>query len=84
MTQEQLAEQMNVSIQMVSNMENGKKAIRPENLVRLCDALKVSADYVLTGKSVDTDNVIMLGRINALSERDRALLNTMIDYLTEN
>ena len=36
MTQEQLAEKTDVSVQMISNLELGKKAIRPENLVNLC------------------------------------------------
>ncbi|MBQ9082331.1 MAG: helix-turn-helix transcriptional regulator [Clostridia bacterium] len=48
-TQAELAEQMNVSTQMISNLEQGKKAIRPENLVKLCEALHISADEVLFG-----------------------------------
>ena len=48
-TQEHLAEKMDVSIQMISNLELGKKAIRPENLIKLCDALGVSADFILRG-----------------------------------
>ena len=38
LAQEQLAEQMDVSIQMISKLEQGKKAITPENLIRLCAA----------------------------------------------
>ena len=53
LTQEQLAEAMDVSVQMISNLELGKKAIRPENIVKLCSVLGVSADYVLRGKSSD-------------------------------
>lgn len=49
LTQEALAEQMDVSIQMISNLELGKKAIRPENMIKLCRALSVSADYILRG-----------------------------------
>ncbi len=48
-TQAELAEQMGVSTQMISNLEQGKKAIRPENLVRVCDVLHLSADEVLFG-----------------------------------
>ena len=32
MTQEEMAEKLGVSTQMISNLELGKKAIRPENL----------------------------------------------------
>jgi len=49
LTQEELAERMEVSIQMISNVELGKKAIRPENLIKLCNALNTSADYIWRG-----------------------------------
>ena len=48
-TQAELAEQMGVSTQMISNLEQGKKAIRPENLVKVCEVLHLSADEVLFG-----------------------------------
>ena len=41
LTQEELAEKMDVSTQMISNLELGKKAIRPENLAKVCDVLDV-------------------------------------------
>jgi transcriptional regulator with XRE-family HTH domain len=46
-TQEHLAEAMNVSIQMISNVERGNKAIRIDNLVNLSRILRVSTDYCL-------------------------------------
>jgi transcriptional regulator with XRE-family HTH domain len=48
-TQAELAEQMGVSTQMISNLEQGKKAIRPENLVKVCEVLHLSADDILFG-----------------------------------
>ena len=44
LTQEQLAEQMDVSIQMISNLERGVKAIRIDNLIRLSQTLNISTD----------------------------------------
>ncbi|MBR6739372.1 MAG: helix-turn-helix transcriptional regulator, partial [Oscillospiraceae bacterium] len=38
-TQEQLAAGMDVSTQMISYVEQGRKAIRPENLIKLCSVL---------------------------------------------
>lgn len=54
-TQEQLAEMMNVSIQMVSNLERGNKAIRIDNLVNLSQIRNISTDYILTGKQSPQD-----------------------------
>jgi len=48
-TQELLADLVGVSVQTISNIECGKKAVRPENLAKICTALKTSADYILLG-----------------------------------
>ena len=50
LTQEQLAEKMGLSLQSISCIELGKKAVRPENLANLCIYLDVTADYILYGK----------------------------------
>ena len=46
LTQEQLAEQMDVSIQMISNLERGVKAIRIDNPIRLSQTLNISREKV--------------------------------------
>ena len=78
LTQESLAEKMNVSVQMVSNLENGKKGIRPENLVKLCDALSVSTDYVLLGKSSPSDLSDMAKKLSALPPEKLEILRSII------
>lgn len=50
MTQEQLVEKIGVSVQTISYTEQGIKTLRPENIVKLCKALDVSTDYILTGE----------------------------------
>lgn len=55
LSQEQLAERMNVTPQMISNAENGTKGIRPENIIKFCEILNISCDYLLTGKGGQTD-----------------------------
>ena len=80
LTQEMLAEQMEVSVQMISNLELGKKAIRPENLVKLCDALNVSADYILRGSRADFEMLGFMGKYAQLSVENQQLL----EKLTEN
>ena len=79
-TQEQLAEIINVSIQMVSNLERGNKAIRIDNLLAVSKALKISTDYILTGKETAEDVGELVARIAQLSDRDRQLINLMVDY----
>ena len=47
MTQEMLAEKGDLTPQFVSYAESGKRAMRPENVIKLAKALEVSADYLL-------------------------------------
>lgn len=80
MTQDQLAEQMDVSIQMVSNLERGVKAIRIDNLVRLCQVLKVSTDYILTGTESSYDLDILSSQLFNLPKENRKLIEWILSY----
>ena len=80
LTQEQLAEMMNVSIQMVSNLERGNKAIRIENLVNLCKILEVSTDYILTGSETAKEMNALTVRIAQLSEKDKKMIEMLVEY----
>ena len=79
MTQERLAEKMDVSIQMISNLELGKKAIRPENLVNLCEALQVSSDYILFGRRSDFEMSGFMQKFSRLSAERQDLLYRIAD-----
>ena len=81
MTQEELAEKLGVSTQMISNLELGKKAIRPENLVRVCDALELSADFVLTGTNTKTAVDAIAEKLVQLTAEELQMVNNMIDYM---
>jgi transcriptional regulator with XRE-family HTH domain len=52
-TQEELADMVNVSVQTISTAERGRKALRPENIVKICKALRCTTDYILIGKSMN-------------------------------
>jgi len=67
LTQDELAEMMDVTPQMISTAELGKKAIRPENLLKLCEALEVSADYMLTGFIGEKDVALIAQKLALLS-----------------
>lgn len=84
-TQEQLAELMNVSIQMISNLERGNKAIRIDNLVNLSQILEISIDYILTGKKAKPDFDELTSRIAKLPPKDIKMIEMLVEYcLIEN
>lgn len=82
MTQEQVAEAMNISIQSLSCIELGKKAIRPENLVNLCAVLNVSTDYILTGIKTEKQLNGIAKKLSALKDSDYKMVESLIDHFT--
>ena len=82
LTQEELAERLGVSTQMISNLELGKKAIRPENLARVCEILRVSADFILTGMDARTKVNEVAEKLLQLTDGQLLMVSDMIDYIT--
>lgn len=82
-TQEQVAEMMNVSVQMISNVERGNKAIKIENLLKLSEIFNISTDYILTGKENATDLQSAIIKLEALPEIDRKMIEAMIEFCRE-
>lgn len=79
MTQEMLAEKGDLTPQFVSYAESGKRAMRPENVIKLAKALEVSADYLLTGNIVDKDLLILSDKMRKLSPEMLHIVENIID-----
>ena len=78
-TQEELAEKADLTPQFVSYAESGKRAMRPENLLKLSKALNVSADYLLTGEIVDKDLLILSSKLRQLSPAQIRIVENIIE-----
>lgn len=78
MTQDELAELVDATPQMVSSAELGKKALRPENLYKICRALGVSADYILSGTVVDQDIQDLQDLLRPLSSEQLLIVEEII------
>lgn len=81
LTQEELAEKGDLTPQFVSYVELGKRAMRPENLLKLSEALGVSTDYLLTGYKNDRDVNAISDKLNALSPNQLKAVELIIDDL---
>ncbi len=79
LTQEGLAEKSNVTTQFVSYAESGKRAMRPENLLHVANALGVSTDYILTGSIIDKDLLIISDKLRQLTPRQVRIIESIID-----
>lgn len=78
-TQEELAEASGVTPQTISSAELGKKALRPENILNICNALDISTDYLFTGRIANDDLLGISERISALSAQQYRYLENIID-----
>ena len=56
-TQSRLSEQLMLSVDSVSNIENGKTTCMPEHIMTLCQIFNVSADYFYFGISGNIQDV---------------------------
>lgn len=79
MTQEALAEKSGVTTQFVSYAESGKRAMRPENLMKIASALGVSTDYILTGDIIDKDKLLLSEKLDRLTAAEVRIVESIID-----
>ena len=79
LTQEALAELGDLSPQFISLAESGKRAMRPENLLKISRALGVSADYLLTGDLIDKDHLLLSDELRKLSPSQFLIVKSIVD-----
>jgi len=73
LTQEKLAELSGVSVKTIISAEKGSKALRPENIVRICQPLNLDITYLLTGQFSPCH------ALHSLNHEQRIALNTILD-----
>ena len=69
-SQEKLAEMIDVSPHYIYEIERGMKAVSLEKLVNLSKALQLSTDYILFGGQTD-DTVTLTEQLDKMSEEQR-------------
>ena len=79
MTQEELAKKAHDTPQTISTAELGTKAMRPETMLNICDALGISADYLLRGQVVESDVRLLNQTVSSLTSCQYRHLENIID-----
>lgn len=79
LTQEELAERSDLTTQFVSYAESGKRASRPENLMKIASVLGVSTDYLLTGDIIDKDKLLLSEKLDRLTASEVRIIESIID-----
>ena len=57
-TMEEFAEKLDITPRFVSDIELGKKGMSIDTLIKMCELLSVSADYLIWGKGEKAENNI--------------------------
>ena len=83
MTQEALAEKVGVSLQTISCVELGKKAIRPYNLIKLCSVLETSTDYILLGQKNCQELSEIDKQLSLLSDEEYGIVEMLIKHFNK-
>lgn len=79
-TREKFAELLDVSVSYLAEVERGRTGISVKMLIKMCNVLGLSADYILFGKERDTDTTL-LNKINRIDDKYLTLVNKMLDEL---
>ena len=79
MTQETLAELDHVTPQPISTAELGQKAMRPETILKVCDALHISTEYLLRGVITETDSSLLMEKISTLTPKQYRHFEDILD-----
>ena len=75
-TQAEFAELIDISINFLSEIENGKKGLSQDTLAKICRQLGASADYILFGIKQKQSSLIDIANTLNIDE-----LETTIRYL---
>ena len=83
MTQEQLAERIEVSPQYISDLERGVVGISIATLKHVCTMLCVSSDQILFGQATENRAAAIADKCKILSDKQFAILTEIIGKFVE-
>ena len=81
-TREKFAEKLDVSVSYLAELERGRTGISVKMLIKVCNLLGLSADYVLFGMDRNSDE-LRADAIHRIDDRYMPLLDKVIAELLE-
>lgn len=83
LTQQQICAKIDITQTHYSNIENGKTGLSLEMLMKLCEILDISADYILTGKISNKSESLLVEYYNKLNEKQKHYITQHIKLFYE-
>lgn len=81
--QAQLAKKVGISAKYISDIETGKRHPSLETLVKICEALRITPDYIILGAMVKEEDLNILDSLKLLSPQDKRKAEKIIRILCE-
>lgn len=84
-TQWQLEEKANLGFKYLSNIERAKTVLSVDVLMRICDALEITPDYLLVGttntNNPNTISAAISSQVNRMSPKQTELALSIMDWI---
>ena len=79
-TREKFAELLDVSVSYLAEVERGRSNVSVKTLIKICNVLGLSADYVLFGENREAD-ALLLEKIHRLDVKYLPLVTDIVNDL---
>ncbi|GEM_PF-4166616 len=81
LTRSEFAERCDISEGYLAAVESGVKSMRAETLLKISRGADVSADFLLKGKDIDDDRMLMELTSQLTREERKQALNLIVTYI---
>lgn len=86
LTQEQISEQLGISLKYISRIENGNNGVKTQTLINYMNILGINPNILysefITNSEVK-ENIKLSEKINALSKEKKIFISSIIDLLND-
>lgn len=86
LTQEQISEQLGISLKYISRIENGNNGVKTQTLINYMNMLGINPNILysefITNSEVK-ENIKLSEKINALSKEKKIFISSIIDLLND-
>ena len=82
-TQENISERMNVGPQHISDVERGAVGISIDMLMKICETLDITADYVLFGNEAGHGENMLYHIVRKLDDKDQQFIEDFVELYVQ-
>ena len=85
LSQENLASELQKSINFVSLLENGKTGLSVQTIIDICNALEIDANTLFSGiiNSQEKEDSFIINSFNLVNEKDKEIITNLTNYIID-